>query len=98
NANMDRLKEGHAIFEVGIVINSGDVVVGNIGSQMRMNYTCIGDTVNLAARLCSNAGAEEILVTKDTMEKSKKKFPTANVDPISVKGKEKKIPIVKIKI
>ncbi len=97
-ANMNRLKEGHPIFEVGIGINSGDVVVGNIGSNMRMNYTAIGDTVNLAARLCSHAGPEEILVTKETMEKSKKKFPTSNADPINVKGKEKKIPIVKIKI
>ncbi|HPS58804.1 MAG TPA: adenylate/guanylate cyclase domain-containing protein [Spirochaetota bacterium] len=97
-ANMDRLKEGHAIFEVGIGINSGDVVIGNIGSSMRMKHTAIGDTVNLAARLCSHAAAEEILVTRDTIDKSKKKFSTADVDPISVKGKEKPISIEKIVI
>lgn len=97
-ANMDRLKEGHAIFEVGIGINSGDVVIGNIGSSTRMNHTAIGDTVNLAARLCSHAAPEEILITKDTLEKSKKKFTSETVDPINVKGKEKPIIIEKIVI
>ena len=97
-ANLERLKDGHAIFEVGIGINSGDVVIGNIGSSMRMNHTAIGDTVNLAARLCSHASAEEILITKDTIDKSKKNFTTAEVDPISVKGKEKPISIEKVLI
>jgi len=97
-ANMERLKEGHAIFEVGIGINSGDVVIGNIGSSMRMNHTAIGDTVNLASRLCSHAAAEEILVTRDTLEKSKRKFTTEAVNPINVKGKEKPIIIEKVVI
>ena len=95
---MERLKEGHAIFEVGIGINSGDVVIGNIGSSMRMNHTAIGDTVNLASRLCSHAAAEEILVTRDTLEKSKRKFTTEAVNPINVKGKEKPIIIEKVVI
>lgn len=97
-ANLERLKEGHAIFEVGIGINSGDVVIGNIGSNTRMNHTAIGDAVNLAARLCSHAAAEEILVSKETIDRSKKKFPSIVVDPISVKGKEKMISIEKIVI
>jgi len=97
-ANLDRLKEGHSIFEVGIGINSGDVVIGNIGSSMRMNHTAIGDAVNLAARLCSHAAAEEILISKDTINKSKKKFESVEVEPLSVKGKEKLISVERIVI
>lgn len=95
--NTERKKKNEPIFEVGIGIHAGDVVVGNIGSDFRMTYTCIGDTVNLAARLCSSAGAGEILISKDTFKMAKKKFTTQNASPINVKGKEKKISIVKVK-
>jgi len=97
-ANMERLKEGTQYSRWVIGINSGDVVIGNIGSSMRMNHTAIGDTVNLASRLCSHAAAEEILVTRDTLEKSKRKFTTEAVNPINVKGKEKPIIIEKVVI
>lgn len=97
-ANADRIAKNHPIFEVGIGINGGDVVVGNIGSYFRMDFTCIGDSVNLSARLCSNAGAGEILVSKEIFDQANKKYDHIKVPPIAVKGKEKKISIVKIKI
>ncbi len=96
--NAGRLKEKLPIFEVGIGIHGGDVVVGNIGTKARMDFTCIGDAVNLSARLCSNAAPGEILVSKVIFDKSKKKYNAINTVPISVKGKDKPINIVKIKV
>jgi class 3 adenylate cyclase/HAMP domain-containing protein len=96
--NASRMKENRPIFEVGIGIHGGDVVVGNIGTKVRMVFTCIGDAVNLSARLCSNAAPGEILVSKIIFDKSNKKYNSINAAPISVKGKNKPINIVKIKV
>ena len=97
-ANVARQKERLPIFEVGIGIHGGDVVVGNIGTKARMIFTCIGDAVNLSARLCSNAGPGEILVSKNIYDASNKKYNGIKSAPISVKGKDKPINIVKIKM
>lgn len=97
-ANLNRLREKFPIFEVGIGIHRGDVVVGNIGTTVRMVFTCIGDAVNLAARLCSSAGPGEILISKETIETSTKTYSGINAAPLAVKGKEKPIRIVKIKV
>ena len=80
----------------GIGINSGPAVVGNIGSQERLDYTAIGDTVNLAARLESNAKPGQILISKSTYERIKDSFTVTALDPIKVKGKEKPVDIYQV--
>lgn len=80
----------------GVGINSGPAVVGNIGSHERLDYTAIGDTVNLAARLESNAKPGQILISKMTYERLKDWFRVTALDPIKVKGKEHLVEIYQI--
>ena len=98
NAGLDMLKklqelqknwesEGRPSFKIRIGINTGEVVAGNIGSPDRMDYTVIGDNVNLASRLESNARPMTVLISDSTYVKIKD-IATANPrDPIMVKGK-----------
>ncbi|MBN1913763.1 MAG: adenylate/guanylate cyclase domain-containing protein [Candidatus Omnitrophica bacterium] len=89
-------KESKELLEIGIGVNSGDMVVGNMGSAEMMDYTVIGDNVNLAARLCSAAGASQIIISEATYEKIKDKIDTERLEPISVKGKAKPISIYRV--
>ena len=81
---------------VGAGINKGYVVSGNIGSRDMMDYTVIGDTVNLGSRLCSAAGPGEIIVSKEKIEDHEEKFKFEELKPIQVKGKKDKISIFKV--
>ena len=81
---------------VGAGINKGYVVSGNIGSRDMMDYTVIGDTVNLGSRLCSAAGPGEIIVSKEVTKDHEKKFKFEELKPIQVKGKKDKINIFKV--
>jgi class 3 adenylate cyclase len=59
---------GRMKVHVGVGVSSGDVVAGNVGSEKRMEYTVIGDDVNVASRLTSMARSGEILISKQTYE------------------------------
>lgn len=87
--NIKRKKEGNTICEVGIGINHGEVVVGNIGSNNRMDFTSIGAVVNIASRLCSFAKASEILIEKNTYDTSNSKCKVKPKEPIVAKGMSK---------
>lgn len=78
------------VFQLGIGINTGKAVVGNIGSPERVNYTCIGDTVNIAARLeaATRETATTILISQETYNQVKDYFICKKIDGLSLKGKE----------
>ena len=82
---------------MGAGINNGLVVSGNIGSRDMMDYTVIGDTVNVASRLCAAAGPGEILVSKTVYKETKEVYSFSTLEPIRVKGKAKKVPIFLVK-
>ena len=95
--NANRKKKKEPLIFVGIGINRGVVVSGNIGSREMMDYTVVGDTVNLAARLCSAAKAGEVLVSDSVFKKTNKKHKYNKLEPIKVKGKKKKVEVFLIK-
>ena len=72
------------------------MISGNIGSREMMDYTVIGDTVNLAARLCGHAPPGNIIVSPSVHRKTSKFYQYEKLEPIKVKGKKKKIQIQKV--
>jgi adenylate cyclase len=86
--NKDRLARGHKAIAIGVGVSTGEVIAGNIGSPTRMNYTVIGDTVNLASRiesLTKQYGAE-LLICGETMAALSEPVQARKADLVRVKG------------
>jgi adenylate cyclase len=81
---------------VGIGINYGPVILGNMGAKERMDYTVIGATVNLGARLCASAEPEQILVRKDLVGWVDQTYRFGNSRMMSFKGFSNEIEIVEV--
>ena len=75
-------------FKMRVGINSGPVIVGAIGDDLRMDYTAVGDTTNLAARMESEAKPGRILVSADTHRAIERYFNFKDIEALKVKGKE----------
>ncbi len=73
----------------GVGVNCGNAVVGNIGCDFRMDYTAIGDTVNTAARLESNAKRGQVLISESVYEQVKDRITVEPIGEIPLKGKSK---------
>jgi adenylate cyclase len=98
NWNIERKAKGQLPADMGIGINTDEVVSGNIGSPKRMNYTLIGDGVNLAARLesaCKQYGAR-ILISDNTFKKLKGTYRIRDIDDVVVIGKTQPVGVYEV--
>ncbi len=98
NLNKKWEKEGKPQINIGIGINSGVVTIGNMGSNVRFDYTVMGDNVNLASRLegINKQYRTRIVVSEYTREKIKDEFVLRKLDRVAVKGKKKPVEIYEL--
>ena len=89
--NTKRSELGAITLTVGIGVNAGPAIMGNMGSKNRMDYTVIGDVVNLAARLCSIAQPGQIIAPIELSDMLNGNYPTTQLNPVWVKGRSKPV-------
>ncbi|MCU0848184.1 MAG: adenylate/guanylate cyclase domain-containing protein [Spirochaetes bacterium] len=96
--NDEWIKIGKPSLNIGIGLNSGDMVVGNMGSSSRMDYTLMGDNVNLGARLegTNKIYRTNIIISEYTYEQVRDRFVVRELDLIRVKGKELPVKIYEL--
>jgi len=86
--NRERAREKRPELLLGIGIDTGEVIAGNIGSPMRMEFTVVGDRVNTAKRFCDMAGPESIVIGQETWTAVKDRAKGNPIGTIMLKGKE----------
>ncbi len=87
--NEENIQSGYPPLEMGIGINTGNVIVGNIGSELRMKYGIVGSAVNRAARIESNSIGGQVLIGESTFEHTNKKITAEPPRNIMMKGMKK---------
>ncbi|MBN2009395.1 HAMP domain-containing protein [candidate division KSB1 bacterium] len=94
--NDKRQKSKQEILTVGIGLNTGPAVVGHIGSKDRLDYTVVGDAVNLASRFCDVAKPGQIITSVDLFDIIKDRYPAMRIGSIPIKGRLRPVDICEI--
>ena len=94
--NRTRASEGQTPIRIGIGINTGNVITGSIGSTRALQYTAIGDAMNVASRLVNVAGSGDIIVSEDTMKHIVGRVEATELPPVKVKGKAEALKVFRV--
>lgn len=94
--NRTRAAENQAPIRIGVGINTGNVITGSIGSTRALQYTAIGDAMNVASRLVNVAGSGEVIVSEDTYRHLVGRVEATALPPVKVKGKAEELKVFRI--
>jgi len=94
--NRTRAAENMPPLRIGVGINTGTVITGSIGSTRALQYTAIGDAMNVASRLVNIAGSGDVIVSEDTFRHIAGRVEAQQLPPVKVKGKAEELKIYRV--
>jgi adenylate cyclase len=93
---MNENRGGEQCLYFGVGIHVGDAILGLIGTEKRMEYTAVGDAVNIAKRIQESAAENQILISRDVYKRVKDKVHVKELEPLQAKGKKEPIPVFEL--